>query len=100
MSGAMVHRKLPDLPGNPAPFVPDLRTARQAAINVQMAVRPFSPCYIAADDVRAAVDRLAEMLTGDPTYFHGEGTSGGGSTLQDKLAREQGRLPWSGASRP
>ena len=83
------------MPNGLAPLVRDLRKTRQFAINVQMKVRAFSPFYITADAIRAAVDRLAEMLTGEADYFHGEGTSGGGSTLQDKLAREQGRLPWS-----
>ena len=60
-------------------------------------VRPFSPVYVAAQDMRAAVDRLAELLTGDATYFHNEESSQvGPSSLVDKLAREDRRLSWRG----
>ena len=91
----MTPRKRPDMPGNPAPFVRDLRTARQYAVNVQMEVRPFSSCYVAASDMMKAVDRLAEMLTGEADYFHADGTClTGPRTQAEKMEREAGRLPW------
>jgi len=39
-----------------------IQTHREAKIN--------SPEYRAATGVTEAIDRLAEELTGDPTYFH------------------------------
>lgn len=94
---AMVYRKRPDLPSNPAAAVAILRAARESMRRIQDEVRPFGPAYIAADAVNKAINAFATLLTGDRDYFHAD-THGGGhgllGTQQEKLMRERGDAPW------
>lgn len=46
-----------------------LSVARTGCIEVRRKARINSPEYQAAGDIIEAIDRLAELLTGDPEYF-------------------------------
>lgn len=47
-----------------------LKTGRDGALNVAHSVKFGSAQHVAAGSVTAAIDTLAEQLTGDPEYFH------------------------------
>lgn len=53
-----------------------LEEGRRAAIQVRTEAKISGHEYTVAFEVLAAIDNLAEVLTGDPTYFHAPAHSG------------------------
>ena len=58
--GGMAARRLLDALG----------TARQAVISAQTQVKVAGPVYHGCQMVTAAIDALAQLITGSPRYFH------------------------------
>ena len=61
----------------PEVFLEDLRTGRKACIKIRDETKINSPEFIAAGEVMGAIDRLAEVLTGDSRVFHVKPHGGG-----------------------
>ncbi|SCZ73427.1 hypothetical protein SAMN04488118_11721 [Epibacterium ulvae] len=57
-----------------------LEVGRRGAIQVSTEAKIASPEYRAAQSLTNAIDNLAEILTGDPSYFH----------LKPATSRQQG----------
>ena len=47
-----------------------LRMGREGALQVRGEGKIYSDEFVLAGEVNQAIDRLAENLTGDKTYFH------------------------------
>jgi hypothetical protein len=87
----------PALPHDPAPVLRALRACRSVATGVCAAVEIRGPVYLRAEAVTAAIDLLAEALTGIRDYFH---EPGGGAPPDERAeqerrrAVERGDIPW------
>ena len=84
----MIYRKKPDELHDPRPVLDAMGRCRHALINAQMELRPFAPVQVMLHNVAAAIDRVAEHLTGDDTYYHAGGSSFGS---EDRKWRDSGR---------
>jgi hypothetical protein len=85
------------MPSDPAAAVRELRTGRDAMIQLSMQVRIGSRVYQHALAIIAAIDGLAAELTGERDYFHSLGagaTKGQLQAMDERTARERGELPW------
>jgi len=90
------HRRS-DLPSDPAAVLRGLRRCRQDMVAICTNVRIGSPAYEAAGGITAAVDVMAEVLTGMRNYFW----RGSSSATDDErtfsenwAAIERGDEPW------
>lgn len=63
-----------DWPPRPDAVLNALRICRDAMVDVHSNVKINGPVYHAASMVRAAIDAMATLLTGDPQYFWAQGS--------------------------
>jgi hypothetical protein len=94
----MLRHPRSDLPRDPAAVLRGLRRCRQDMIAISTNVRIGSPAFVAAHGITAAVDVMAEFLTGMRNYFwRGSSSSATDSELADHkrwAAIERGDEPW------
>ena len=73
----MVNRKRPETLSEKRPALDAMGRCRHAMIVVCGKVKIGSPTYFAAHAVTKAIDAMAGLLTGDPTYYHEGGVTPG-----------------------
>ena len=86
-----------DIPADPGAAVRALRICRNAMLIIAARVRIGGEVYKRASAVIAAVDALADELTGERDYFFepgGGATEGQRAAAESKAARERGDVPW------
>ena len=87
-----------EMPPDPAAVVRALRVLREALLReVSAKTRPFGPVYLMAETIIAAIDKLADHLSGVDGYFRIGGSSASAGQLaemEERNARERGEKPW------
>jgi hypothetical protein len=85
------------MPADPAAVVRALRACRDAMIGLCGSVRIGGPVYVCSAAILAALDALADEISGQAGYFLAPGggaTEGERQALDIKMARERGDIPW------
>jgi hypothetical protein len=85
------------MPADPAAAVRALRRCRNAMLVIAARVRIGGEVYKRVSALIAAIDALADELTGERDYFFepgGGATGGERKAMEEKAARERGEKPW------
>lgn len=78
-----------------------MQEARRLAINYSSASKYDAPQHVVGHSLMAAIDKLAEQITGDPRFFWPFDSSIGGPHPQEERinARQERELRWRGLRR-